>query len=421
MADDGTMFVAGLLVVALLAGATAVDDIGAQTERERLERADGPHLVEPTPDGDRLWPYTSKRQDFSTRTLALNVVVLDDPTTVRAAMTDDTAVDWQVNNTTDGPVNESAPAENATNGTFEDAPFEVVDDRLVWRDAHGATRYTYVEPAGADPEAGGDGEWLRERYQLHDGTYLGARDHVRAYAPPGADWTAMQAHSEHWDWFRLRHTVSGISDAQRRVEVDFMDAPFVDEVIRVNLGNGGTADGDGWASVVRFVPSASVPAAALLLLPVGRHLGLRFDGEGVRSAAAALAPAVVPAGLYLGVRVGGIALEGILGGVTPKVAAGLLYPVLAFGVPAAAVASSRACDRGTAFTLVAVGLGVAVVLDYALLGVASLPIRVVLHRGAVLLAAGILAAGGAASDRRTVALGAACWVTALVLPLIGAV
>ncbi|WP_254537861.1 hypothetical protein [Halomarina litorea] len=419
MAEDGALRVVGVLVVVLLAGATVVDDIGAQQERERVERTGSSPLVELWPDGDRLWPYTSKRQAFSSRTLAVNVVVYADPVTVRAAMTRGTAANWQVNETADSPVDESVVPENDTNDTLADAPFEVVDDRLVWRDAHGARRYTYVERVDDDPE--GDGEWLREYYQLHDGSYLGARDHVRVYAPPDADWTAMQAHSEHWDWFRLRHTVSGITAAQRRVEADFMGKPYVHDVVRVYFDNGGMSDGDGWVTAVRFVAGATVPAAALLVVPFGRDVRRWLDGRDPRSLVRTFAPAVGPAGLYLGVRVGGVALEGLLGGVTPKVAAALLYPVLAFGVPVAAVVASRVHDREFAFTLVATGLGAAVVLDYAFLGVATLPIPVVLHRGAVLLSAGVLAAGGADSDRRTVAFGAACWVTTLVLPLAGLV
>ena len=75
------------------------------------------------------------------------------------------------------------------------------------------------EPPGGRPTARsgsptsrrGDGEWLQQRYQLHGGTYLGTRHHIRAFAPSERpQWTALQAHSEHWDWFRLRHIVTDV-------------------------------------------------------------------------------------------------------------------------------------------------------------------------------------------------------------------
>jgi hypothetical protein len=45
--------------------------------------------------------------------------------------------------------------------------------------------------------------------------------HVRAYAVDDENWTGMQAHDEHWDWFRLRHTVDDVAGSREFVAADF--------------------------------------------------------------------------------------------------------------------------------------------------------------------------------------------------------
>ncbi|MFC7194450.1 hypothetical protein ACFQL4_06885 [Halosimplex aquaticum] len=108
--------------------------------------------------------------------------------------------------------------------------------------ARGAKRFLYVHdralteegpnettrrPYRALPFTGGvgeaGGEWIDETYQLHDGKYFASRYHLRVYESPyeSDEWVAIQAHSDHWDWFRLRHTVHDTENAQDYVESEF--------------------------------------------------------------------------------------------------------------------------------------------------------------------------------------------------------
>jgi hypothetical protein len=95
---------------------------------------------------------------------------------------------------------------------------------------------------------------MDETYQLHDGTYFGSRLHLRLYGAPrgGGQWTAIQAHRDHWDWFRLRHTVSGLKGPQYEVERSLMHRRPVDEVARERFANGGIMDADGWVTVIQL-------------------------------------------------------------------------------------------------------------------------------------------------------------------------
>jgi len=55
-----------------------------------------------------------------------------------------------------------------------------------WADAHSSDRYSYMEE---EPDRG---VWLGETFELHDGAYLGVRDHLRAYeSPPDGTYTAV--------------------------------------------------------------------------------------------------------------------------------------------------------------------------------------------------------------------------------------
>ncbi|WP_101295486.1 hypothetical protein [Halegenticoccus soli] len=398
-------------------------------------------LVEPRDNGSHFWPYTSKRRSIDGRTLAINVVVRGDPETTRRALTERTSIEW--NRTTENETDATAGAHSA------DA-VEVTDDGVDWDDARGSTRYTYV-----DVDGDGEGRWLAESYQLHTGAYLGSRYHIRAYADPDGEWTAMQAHQEYWDWFRLRHTVTGVQPAGRAVESDFIDEPYVADVQRVYHGKRGGGS-DGWMTVVELaltvvavgslrpragrgparvargtlrVPRCPRRAAAGSIERVRRDLPspARVRGEVVAAVAehgrrATLFLAL--AGLYLGVRAAGIALEGALPRVSPKIFAAFLYPVLAVGTPVLAAGIARPIDSTAAFVLSIAGLGTAIVLDFGALGVTALPVPLVLHRVALLVSLGLIAAGAAKRDagegRTVAALGAVGWVACLALPLFGA-
>ncbi|WP_436931645.1 hypothetical protein [Halosimplex halobium] len=480
----------GLLVaVVLVAGAgslalsaTGPDDSGVGTTPAKL--------VEPRPGENVFWPYTSTRKSASGRTLAINLVVYADAETVRYFLTErggatwnETTAEWQdVGPTTAG---ESAAAAGA-NGTV-----------VEWASAQGATRYLYVHnyaltepgpnetrrPYRAAPYTGhGDrtvgGRWIDEAYQLHDGTYFGARDHLRIYESPfeSDEWVAVQAHSDHWDWFRLRHTVHATDATRDRLEREFMGEPSVETVWRMYLGNRRALGSDGWATVVDFVGLLGVgrigSGLAAAGLVAGRDatalLGRRtatagtrppphefdrslrtsagpvgaakraavsgllargwLDREGALLVVRGLSYALLFAalfGCYLFVRFGGIALETRFPGTRPEVIAAALYPVLALGLPAVAHAFGRDLDPVRSFSVAALGVGAAIVVDYRALGVTVLSLDVVLHRVGVVVAIGLLAAGSVSHRSSTetvnllVAAGTLLWVTLLVAPLVG--
>lgn len=483
----------GLLVaVVLVAGAgslvlsaTGPDDPGVGTTPATL--------VEPRPGENVFWPYTSTRRSASGRTLAINLVVYADAETVRyflaergGATWNETAAEWEdVGPDTGGETVDPA------NGTV-----------VEWGGARGATRYLYVhnyaltEPGPnetrrpyraapftghRDPNPGG--RWIDETYQLHDGTYFGARDHLRLYESPfeSDEWVAVQAHSDHWDWFRLRHTVHATDETRDRLEAEFMGDPSVDTVWRMYLGNRRALGSDGWATVVDFAGLVGVPnlgsGLAAMGLVVGRDAAaltrrrrwgdasadgaLAFGSGGagdsgrlttgpVGAARRALVSGLLARGwldrersllvvrglsylslfaalfgLYLSVRFGGIALERRFTDISPKVIAALLYPVLALGLPATAQAFGRNLDPVRSFAVAALGVGSAIVVDYQSLGVTVLSLDVVVHRVGIVVAVGFLAAGSVGPRASTetvdriVAAGTLLWVTLLLAPLVG--
>lgn len=402
------------LIGCLLAvGASGIiHDPGASAATDESVAAPPPDetLVQPRDDGSLLWPYTSAERSVEGRTLAINVVIHGDHDRIRRSLTDRSDLEW---NQTD---------DNESEAEADTHSVELTDDGIQWNDARGAVRYTYLD---AGPR-GGSGRWVDESYQLHAGSYLGTRQHVRAYESPRAadEWTAIQAHAEYWDWFRLRHTVTNVQGAAHALERDFIGEPYVSELRREYHGNdrGGN---DGWITAVELALAAvvgigmsftrSIPASA-------RRLRERAATAVARNGQRILL-VVALMGLYLGVRTAGLALEGAFPTVSPKVFAGVLYPVLALGTPIVAALAARPLDRTAAFALAVGALGAAFVLDFSAVGVAAVPIDLVLHRVALLLAVGAVAAGsasrGAPRDRRLVAAGAVGWVVCLLLPLLG--
>jgi hypothetical protein len=280
---------AAVLLVASLGGAAVLAEWplwGVQPDAEERTQ-----LVQPTEGGTELWPYTAAGPSHDARTLGINVVIHGNSEDVRRAMMARSQLRWD----------ETPPEEeDADPDSVEiDPEAERIEDVIRWREAGGAVRFTYVV-------VDGESRWIDESYQLHSGTYLGQRMHIRAYEDPQGEWTAMQAHDEHWDWFRLRHTVTGISDAQRELERDFMGVPFVEEVSRLPYENS-TADSDGWVTIIRLsailLPGLALGVAARLqnTLRLSRRLFYRHYWE--------LALGASLFGLYLGVRAAGIWLE----------------------------------------------------------------------------------------------------------------
>ncbi|QLH83196.1 hypothetical protein [Halosimplex pelagicum] len=275
----------GLLVAAVLVAgagslvlsATGPDDPGVGTTPAKL--------VEPRPGENVFWPYTSTRRSASGRTLAINLVVYADAETVRYFLAErgdatwnETAAEWQ-----DVGPDTGGDAVGAANSTV-----------VEWAGARGATRYLYVHnyvltqpgpnetrrPYRAAPFTGHldpnpGGRWIDETYQLHDGNYFGARDHLRLYESPfeSDEWVAVQAHSDHWDWFRLRHTVHATDETRDRLEAEFMGHPSVDTVWRMYLGNRRALGSDGWATVVDFVGLLGAPNLGSGLAAMGLVAG----------------------------------------------------------------------------------------------------------------------------------------------------
>lgn len=354
-----------------------------------------------------IWPYTSKTLGFRGRTLAINVVVYGDPAKVERHLRETSIGDWD-----DVEANET---------DVDPVGGRVTGSDTAWGTAGGSTRHVYV----VDPIRG-QGSWRTESYQLHDGDYLGTRHHIRAYESPYEDeqWVAMQVHHEHWDWFRLRHTVDGTQDSQAYVEREFMGEPFVDELTRVYVGNTDGADTDGWMTVIKLLSAEATVALAALAIPVvhrvrrsvDRHVHEQWLWRGALAAGLG--------GLYLGVRFSGIAAERLLPNVSPLVIAVALYPVLFFGLPAWAYLFSRRLSDGGAAAAAMAGFTTAILLDYTYLRIQVLPLDTLVHRLGLVIALGLVAVGGARMEWQDpdagvwLRVGSLLWLVALGLPLL---
>jgi len=400
-------------VLGLATGAVFVHSVAFSTRSVEPASARTPSdvkLVTVTPESDAtLWPFTSRRQRFETLTLPINVVVAGNASHVRSVLVD------------------PGGAERRRRG----AP----DGR--WRPARGATRYTYVH--GSSPRTRG---WLDETFQLQDGDYFGTRYHVRAYEGGTGDtrWTALQVHHEHWDWFRLRHTVGSTARGQRYVEQQFYGRPAVASVERRRFANGGPIDADGWSTVVSLTDASSAGAGALgvlaLVALVGIGIGRRGDDDdddglldSLRRFVDGHAPPRRQVGLAVplllfpaGVRAASLTAERLLPALPPKPIAATGYALLAVGLPACTVVASRGLRPGVSAPLAGVSVALGFLLDYVALDVTVIPIAVVGHRFALVLVLGLVAAGGARwptddVGRHLLGVGSALWVGCLLWPV----
>ncbi|MFC7114336.1 hypothetical protein ACFQH2_04280 [Natronoarchaeum sp. GCM10025703] len=267
-------------------------------------------------DGSELWPYTSKGPNYRERTLSINLVVYGDTDATERALREISLADWE-------PVEEDqqdiAPAEE----------FEVDGNRttVAWGGASGATRYVYVDTV--DDRA----LWLVESYQLHDGDYLGERQHLRGYEDPAEDeWTAIQAHDEHWDWFHLRHTVHSIEESQLAIEEDFFGRWYVDSVTRDRFANDASSDADGWVTIVDLDERATrLLIAGLLLGSIGVARTLErgtelWQDEDVRRTLRSLATIGLLVLLYLSIRFGAVGIERLFPGLRTNAIVIVFYP-----------------------------------------------------------------------------------------------
>lgn len=363
-------------------------------------------------DGSELWPYTSRAPSVEERTLGINLVVYDRRGTTERLLRASTVGEWEE---VDEEEQDIAPAE-AFNETT-----------VAWGAAAGAERFVYVRPPG------GNGRWLAESYQLRDGDYLGTRYHVRAYRDPSGDeWTAMQAHIEHWDWFHLRHTVHSTEEAQSYVESEYVDAWYVADLSRERFGNDQGADNEGWVTVVHLDEERIATILGFLgpvLLGVAGVAGRRsslaelWADESVREATRAALVVGSIVGLYLAVRFGAIGVERLAPWLSPKVVIAVFYPVVVAGLPVAAYLSSRKLDAVPAFAAGSLAFGLATFLDYWYLAVATLPLETFVHRAALAIAVGFVAAGASRTARAPdaafglVRTGVLLWLVAVALPL----
>ncbi|QLG51252.1 hypothetical protein [Natrinema halophilum] len=469
------------MLLSMSTGLTASEE---PTQRKSVDPKSAPDVISFENSESGFWRYLSPRQGFQKRS-PINVIVRGDVDDVERILTDEGDGDWsEINeseeealpdtyslfsggntteNDTDATNNSSrnASAPNATNGSSngtdnesssDTSPIRIPD--LDWGEADGGIRYAYIDPGPNE-----SGYWTTETLQLEDGDYYGQRYHIRLYESPNEDddWVAMQTHTEHFDWFTLRHRVDGAKAAQKKVESEFMSDPRVDtqeDVKRIYLANGGPSDTDGWATVVELAGLFVVPT--MIGIRAGRR-GLDADsGSGhsadqisQRTPAAiddhltdvdrrriAAAYARLEAGhlvlvftilaLYLGVRLGGIFLERQAEFLTPHQIAALLYPVIGIAIPVAAYLIARGLTRRLdAAVVAAASLAVAVWLDYGMLGVDTLPVDVVVQRMLVVVALGLIAGGAAKQATRNskfndmLLAGTTMWVLVLVGTLFG--
>jgi hypothetical protein len=414
-----------LLVLALVVlGATSLF-APPSTEEVAPEEDESPELVTFADSQSGFWAYLNARESFEQRS-PINVVVRGDADEVVRIMREDTDTEWSE---TDEEHEDAGPGAILDRG-LDDEERTAEEDLYVtetgWGTAAGTTRYAYV-----DPGDGSGGQWVTETLQIDDGDYYGQRYHIRLYESPDPDdeWVAMQAHTEHFDWFTLRHRVDGVEEAQTYVESDFMGQPFVDNVWRMYLDNQGPSDSDGWATVVEL-------AAVVPLLVVGRFarpLSERLTRTDRRRIEAArerielrhIALAATVAGLLLGVRAAGIALERHTGLGVYTIAA-LLYPVVAVGIPVATYAIASGLERRMdSAVAAATGLAVGILVDYSYLGVDVLPVDVVVQRATLIVTLGLIAGGAARRATREsrwndmLLVGVGVWVLLLLVTLLG--
>ena len=413
---------------------------------------DTPNVVTFEDAESGFWAYLNSRQSFEKRS-PVNVIVRGDTEEVVLLLTEEGA--WEEMD------EEHEDADPETYSFLAEEDHHATGTE--WGEAAGTTRYAWVDP--------GDGEggfWTTETIQLEDGDYYGHRMHIRLYEAPNEEdqWVAMQAHTEHFDWFTLRHRVDGVEAAQLAIESDFMDLPQVDnqsDVRRINLENSGPSDSDGWATVVDLL--GMIVAPGILGLALGVRTSRNRDGANGRLSDAVevhfaesveahlsetidehltevdrrrlqaaydrveiehLILAATILALFLGVRVAGIALERHAPSLTMHTIAAMLYPVIALGLPIATYAIAARLERRLdAAVTASFALAVAIWIDYAIVGVDSLPVDVVLQRMLVVVALGLIAGGAARRATREsrwndlLIAGVALWVLVLAGTLFG--
>ncbi len=440
-----------LVVATLFVGAPSM--LTWVSSSEEAPTRPEPELYYPEGSESGFWPYLSDRKNIGRRS-PINLVVRGDAEEVARLLVEASDGEWNETSeehfeetlvtddnaslANDSVANETLPNETVDNAT-DGGPLDF-STQIPWSPTAGAVRYAYVDP-GPD----GDTYWTTETIQVDDGDYYGHRFHIRLYEAPDPDdeWVAMQAHTEHFDWFTLRHRVDGARAAQARVEADLMNLPQVDhreDVQRIYLANSGGTDSDGWATLVDL---AGILLAPLLVgLSVVGDVRRRLDAFLDRYVTAAgrrklheatervterhLGLILTVAGLLLGVRFAGVALERHAGFLSMHAIAALLYPFIALGIPIGTYAWAHGITRRLdAAVTASLALAAAVWIDYGLVGVNRLALDVVLQRMLVVVALGLIAGGAARRAHRDrhlnglLVVGVTTWVVVLVATLLG--
>lgn len=394
----------GLVTVgaASLLGVPVTSDIAPEAD-------DDPHLVE-LGDDQAIWPYYSSSTEDFRQSSAINVVFINATSSDVVGLLGD-AADWHETD---------ADEDDAGSAAFSFAEFDLDDPErpFGWGRAVGTERFAYAE-------VGGEGIWLEEAEQLHNGDYYGTRDHLRLYDIPGEEpAVAIQAHSEHFDWFTLRHTVTSIEEAQSSVESDIMDLLGEEHVIRAYHGNTGVYDSDGWVTVIMAGLPLVVVLAAAKRRTSSAPLVALIDQAQSRIDSSHIATVAAMISLIIGVRVLGVLLERSTD-LGVYLIAGSLFPFIGIGIPVAAYLLGRTfIHRMDAALSASIGLATGIILDYAFLSVTVLPLETLLHRGGLVFAVGLLAAGGAAhaegmeTTKRFIVAGALLWTVLVALSLL---
>lgn len=398
---------ASLLVVVLAVGAAGSFVVTEAVEEDEPED----EVIELATDDRSKWLYTSRGQSLDRATLALNVVVYEDVEEVERRLVEEGAGNWTE---LDEDELDTAPDETET---------VVTGGSVEWERTVGDQRYTLL--------LGDDDQWLTQSFELGDGEYLGQRYHLRVYTPPDDDgeWTVIQAHDEYWDLFDARHVVTSVEEGQSSVEDEFIGGEY--EVTKKYVGGEDRVDFDGWITVID--PLTDARSALLAFAGVGLVVGAVGTGRDAldgalewmawEEEARALALGGGLVALYVGVRLAAVFLERTVD-VAPNTIAAVLHPFLLLGLPAVAYVLARDLDRSWAFAGAVLGFVVALLVDYTFLGVTAVPLDILVHRGAMAVALGFVAAGASRTERLNpavrnhVRVGVLLWVAATLLPLL---
>lgn len=397
------VLVLAAVLVAGLSGSIIFTEVTEDEVDPELPTVDLEH------DDRDLWIYTANGKSFDRASIAINLVIYGNPTELRDHLLD--TGEW---NETDEDVQAVDPSESIAifNASFVD-----------WGDAEGESRYIYLTDNGG-------GQWYTDDYQIHDGDFFGSRYHARMFpSPDNRNWTAIQAHYEHWDWFGSRHIVSSTEEAQRYLENDIIEAT-TGPVIRIHVGVTDHIDFDGWLTVGDLTGNRTVPGAAIVgILLIGATLTGRVVERFVRSdlmKSQELRTLLLASGsiaVLLSVRLLGVGLEQYADLMSLAIYLPL-YPVVLLGPPVVTYLLARPLDRSWAFVGGAGGFALAVIFDFTYLGVTLIPVDILVHRAGLAVALGLIAAGASRTERESedvinhLQFGVLLWLVGVILPLL---